>query len=206
MRIISTYYDNIPQTVLDAQAAVVSRCMAPGDSFEQVLTTSHGGELDTQMSHIDLNETVLFLDIDCIPLRRAAVGTADAVAKGGALYGLYGQCGSRGDPKLSFVIPAALALSGATYRRMGCPTFQAGPTWDVAGWVTHEARAHSVPITFEYPVGCVSQAPWSYDAFTGLGTTYGRKIPLFFHQFMVRIGDNAEKFVAKCEEVLNDAI
>jgi hypothetical protein len=207
MKIIAPYMENIPATVLEAQAAVVSLYLRENDTFEQVLfENSHGGELDNQMNRVELNESVLFLDIDCIPLRRAALGTADAVAQGGALYGLYGRCGSRGDPNLSYAHPAALALTGATYRNMGSPTFQPGPSWDVAGWVTHEARKHSVPIVFEYPVGFVSPAPWTYDDKTGLGTTYGRKLPMFFHQFMVRIGDNHEKFVKKCEEVLNDAV
>jgi len=210
MLIYSVYMDNIPSEVVRAQRRVVQKLMSLDgfDVFEQVHLCGrqpddqHGATLDEAWSDGE-HDTVLFMDIDAIPLDTRIMVSACVFAADDELFGIHAR--SAHIPGTgAYVHPAFLACSRALWLELGKPSFRPEPgKWDTGGAFTAAAIERGVPIRRLMPESCERLAPWSYDG-VGIGTTFGSEaLGRVYHMAEARNGNQSDidYFLQKCEEV-----
>lgn len=196
MIICSAYYENMSQDVISAQRHVIMKMIQGTDiGFVHYKTTDHAlgmTELTRKMSREHPNETLLWLDIDCIPLDRQALFNlvgftgcaqrANHIENGGHIY----------------MSPFMMHLPLDVYRQLGEPDFKATHRGDVGEELTYIAEEIGIPFVLSYPAHCV-EPMWELDHRKfGLGTTYTNG---FYHNFFSRDPKTAQMFINKCKEV-----
>lgn len=165
------------------------------------------------------HDVILVLDIDCIPLQEISIDYYLKQAYDGKLIGNAQRSGHIENNQHVFAAPSAVAMSTATYDKMGRPSAHPTDRSDVGEEYTWHAEKHGVsvdllmPLRYDRPV---NRFDWEKDKDPywkladgmpnyGLGTTFGNQQlgELFWHSFQIFHSGSQEKFWQKCEEVLN---
>lgn len=197
---ITFYSENIDPRILEAQKKVFEKFGLKVLQLKPTLWHGHGGTIDGWLKEFsDSNETIIFWDIDCIPLNADIVNEAIAFADAGGIMGVA-QKASHIPNSIIYAGPAFLAFSMKTYKALGWPTFACTERSDCAGELTHKARENGVEVRLLYP-SHVEKPMWELDGPIkfGKGTTFQNSI---YHAFYSRKG-NESMFLKKCEEILN---
>lgn len=198
MRVLkSMYWNNIEPDMIARQKAAVS---ALGFNVEQDDETGkpHGIWLDKTLDALAPNDTVLFLDIDCIPLTSAIVEKAFQAAEAGRIFG-SAQVANYLDSDFIYAGPMFLCLSKATWEKLGRPSLMSSKTDDVGMRLSKTALAAKVPVDLVWPnFVCKPRWPMGSKHCFGIGTFYEGEI---FHLFESRNHKGygyAFRYVADC--------
>jgi hypothetical protein len=210
--IVSPYMANIDTAILSHQKAVMDR-LANQLIFVQYLTNKpHGKTLDEIMNKAYglKYDTVMFMDIDAIPLSYDAIIKTLSMAHAGTIVGNIQRSNHIRNDEHVFVAPSFMGISPKVWHDLGRPSFAETTRGDVAEEVTYAAEAHNVPLHFYMPIS-FEAAPievphWNLKTgwpVYGCGTTFGdQTTPVSYHAFQISHGRNVENFLAKCEAVL----
>jgi len=197
-RIVSLYWQNIDPRMVKTQAAVFRHL---GYTIEQTCETglNHGLFLDRIMAGLGDDDIMLCVDIDCFPTNSAIIEQAFAAARAGHLIGCA-QVSAHIDPNRIFTAPMFLALSKRLWVQLGCPSFCATPTGDIAQTVHDHAAAAGIAIDYLMPWACLIPK-WSLagEALYGVGTFYKGGV---FHLFESRTSPFTFAFYTVAADVL----
>lgn len=201
--VASFYMSNISASVVAAQRRVLER-LAPQDvEILQVKTRLFHGDAMTRLMRASRFPTVVFLDIDCIPVRDGAVDRL--IRRAEEADGLVGAAQRanhiKGAPH-TYAGPFCMAMTGKTYAALGRPSFFRTRRSDVGEELTRIAEAKGLPVDLLWPTAC-EEPRWDLtdDMKFGLGTTYDDD---FWHAFRIRTREAEARFIEKCNEVLSE--
>jgi hypothetical protein len=164
-------------------------------------------------------DAVLFLDIDCVPLNDKALQIYLSRAVEGVIIGNAQRSSHLNNNNHLFAAPSAIALSCATFDKIGRPSALETARSDVIEEYTWAAGEANVEVELALPTkydGDVYRYPYEKDRRPywtlenglpnyGLGTTFGSEGvgDLFWHNFQIFLPGQQERFWKKCEELLN---
>lgn len=228
--IASYFMPNIDQKTVELQKKVVEKFNPlklqhlvikgeiPHGMFMDYVWSLNGQPVSTLKIEKQLDfDVVLFLDIDCLPVSANAIELYLTTALEGKLIGNAQRSGHIQNNNHLFAAPSALALSSASFDKIGRPSAMETSRGDVAEEYTYAAEANKIAVDFVPPVRYdrdVYRYDWEQDRRPywtlenelpnyGLGTTYGNDNDLFWHNFQIRVEGQQEQFWKKCEELLN---
>jgi hypothetical protein len=157
-------------------------------------------------------DTVLLLDIDCIPLNLDALEYMFERAEKDILVGNVQRANHIQNNKHVYVAPSAMGISKSLFEKMGKPSFGYSNRGDVGEELTYIAEKMNIPIEYCMPskyeaLPLDTGKPWPLaDNMPeyGIGTTfinqYGKE--MFYHLFQSRFGKFNDLFFVKCAELL----
>lgn len=198
--VVSVYMDNIAGEVVRAQRQVLEALAPPDFELRQVLTgRSHAAALDEIMAGAEA-ELVLILDIDCVPLTRAAIPALTAKAAGGALAGCVQRANHIDNGAHLYVGPFCMALSRVLWNRLGRPSFEPTPRGDVGEALTYACEDAGAPLAMLWP-SHVEAPQWDLTEGRrfGVNTEYDGA---FLHTFNIRSREYQQRFVDRCSAIL----
>jgi hypothetical protein len=198
--IASIYMDNIPAEVVAAQRQVLEALAPPDFELRQVLTSrSHAAALDEIMAGAEA-ELLLILDIDCVPLTRAAIPALAAKAAGGALAGCVQRANHIDNGAHLYVGAFCMALSRALWDRLGRPSFEPTGRGDVGEALTYACEDAGAPLALLWP-SHVEEPQWDLTEGRrfGVNTEYDGA---FLHSFNIRSREYQQRFVDRCRAIL----
>jgi len=197
--IFSLYWDNIDPRVPAYQKKVFDHFQIP--IFQHKIDgLDHGEWMDWVLNRNEQIDTIVFFDIDCIPLDNAKMMQHITKAIGGTLIGNE-QASNHLDASRLFAAPSFLCVSRRIWRMVNKPSCRATYDGDVAqmlqgSWNYRGLPVEMLPVTdFEVAKWDLPDRPQSY----GIGTTYDNTT---YHLFECRENANIERFVKKCEETI----
>lgn len=157
-------------------------------------------------------DTILLLDVDCIPLNLEALEYTFERAEQGILVGNIQRANHIQNNKHVYVAPSALCITKNIYEKLGKPSFGYSNRGDVGEEITYIAESMDIPIEYYMPskfedIPIDINRPWPLaDGMPeyGIGTTfvnqYGKE--MFYHLFQSRFGRFNDRFFVKCAEIL----
>jgi len=156
-------------------------------------------------------DTVLLLDVDCIPLNQYALEYTFEQAESGKLIG-NAQIGAHlQNPEHLYVAPSAFCLTRKMFDDFGRLTFRPDHVHaDTCGFYTLEAEKRGVEVEFYMPTHFQRRprnTVWDLGQGRGefgIGTTYSNHlgVNMFYHLFESRLNVYNCLFYDKCEELL----
>ncbi len=198
--VVAFYMANISTRVVLAQRRILKAFAPPDVAILQIETAEGHGTAMQNFIRQTRYRTILFLDIDCIPLNRQSIGKLIKFAEGGELAGAVQRASHiRNDGHL-YVGPFCMALTTTLYREIGEPTFQETSRGDVGEELTYAMEERGCPVHFLWPTS-VEQPIWplTETVLFGPGTTYEDS---FWHAFHIRERISQQRFATRCEEIL----
>ena len=210
--ILSPYMANVNPAVKEAQFRVMNK-LCTEIPFVQVLTTKSHGETLTNLAQSCMQkgyDTVMFMDIDAIPLSTSAIEFTLNKAHRGHLTGNIQRSNHIQNNQHLFVAPSFMAMSLNYWTWAGQPRFSETHRGDVGEEVTYAWEAKGWPMqtymTMRYeapPAECPSWALADGMPHYGLGTTFGlSSLEMSYHAFQIRMGGMVERFLTKCDSIL----
>lgn len=153
--ILSPYMDNVPASVRTAQASVVNiaRGAVP---FEQIRTTTgHGSTLQRLVDEAEAGgfDTVVFLDIDCVPIGSGLLQSL-LLAKKGVLVGNAQRSNHIANGEHVYAAPSFMAFTIAQYRALASPSFEPTQRGDVGEELTYTWERDRSPVQLWMPGRC----------------------------------------------------
>jgi hypothetical protein len=219
---IFTYYNHqIHPDIATYQHAVINKIIEGTDiDFNPLKYNADDGQLyPDNVIHYGLHtlfdkgyENIFILDIDCIPLSLNALTYTFDKASNGTLIGNAQRSHHLDNNEHIFVGSSCLCLNGKLYESMGVPSFTPTNRGDIAEELAYVAEEKNIPIEFfvphsfeSKPNGCDSWALTGDMKPYGIGTTFMKQDGelMFYHLFESRTNLNVERFVSKCQEMLN---
>jgi len=226
--IFSFFMSNIPQEAVVTQRKVVDKFNVSKYPFYQMHTQMrHGFTIDGtwHLNGIDIRpefvrkipkkfdfDVIMFLDIDALPLNDKAIDLYVQQAYDGALVGNIQRTNHIQNGEHTFVAPSAMAISVSTFLTIGKPSAIETSRSDVAEEYTWLAEKKGIkvikymPLRFEgKPAESDSWALATGMPHYGRQTTFGDTgCETFWHNFQSVHPGQHEKFMSKCEELLNN--
>lgn len=155
-------------------------------------------------------DSILILDIDCIPLTNQAINYTFEQAEKGKLIGNIQRANHIDNDQHLYVGPPAMCFSKDTFEKMNKPSFEFTHRGDVGEEITYKAEENNIEIEFYMPSE-VEKFPdcgqlWDLKDDMpkfGIGTTYinNDKQEMFYHLFESRFQQNVELFINKCKQI-----
>ena len=201
MKIHSMYWDNIDPRIPEYQKKVFDK-LGLKIIQHRLNGVDHGTWVDWVLFNEKEADVILFMDIDCIPLCKSAIDDIPTICADGTLYGAAG-CANHLDKNRAYVGAWFMAVNVNTWNKFGRPTCRALSNSDVAqnltdAWLEYKQNVVMVyPSKVDVPLWDLPGMPNAY----GHGTTYGN---VCYHLFESRNQTNIDRFITKCEEVLNE--
>lgn len=218
-RAILTYFnDEIDKNLLVYQQKVLEKFNHTADYhplFCKVGTNQiihhQGLDYGTEQLFNEGYDSVLLLDIDCIPLNSYALEYTFGKAEQNVLIGNAQRSGHIDNNEHLFIAPSCLCLSRKIYEDFGRMSFAPDHIQaDTCEYYTYEAEKRGVELEIfmpkhyiRDPVNCVFDLGKGRPKY-GIGTTFMNSlgVDMFFHLFSSREGVYNTYFYDKCEEVL----
>ena len=198
--VISFYMRNISRSVVAAQRKSLKRFASEGLAIEQVLTSmSHSESIDCFLNDTQY-ETVVILDVDCVPISEKSFAIMLSAAKAGKIIGAAQRDDRKCNGEHLYAAPFCIAFSMETFRKLGSPSFAETRRGDVGEELTYLAEDRNIPVELIWPSSCEKPMwPLRNGRMFGLYTAYG---DLFLHAFQIRALRHQRKFVRKIAELL----
>ena len=156
-------------------------------------------------------DNILLLDIDCVPLNIDALLYTFHKASQGVLIGNAQRSNHLDNDKHVFIGSSCLCLNRTVYERLGKPSFKPTNRSDIAEELVYIADDIGLPKEIYEPLN-YEASPYGCDYWPlndsmpnyGIGTTFKRYDghPMFYHLFESRLNINVERFVNKCNSIL----
>lgn len=155
----------------------------------------------------------LWLDNDCIPLRREAIGLAyqqvlDKVSIWGHGWMSHHKIGPNGTKWHAYASQACLMYSRQVYNALGRPDMDHwSPRSDTSEELTYEAKLRGYNVSLLYPsFSVLADTPLDNGCAYGMGNTYGPLTrPLWCHVSSAPNPRHVEVFIETCKLVMSDA-
>lgn len=165
-----------------------------------------------ELFYNQLYDNVLILDIDCIPLNQQALSYIFDKAGQNILIGNAQRSHYLENNEHIFIGSSCMCVNKTVYESLGKPSM--GPTirGDIGEELAYLAEEKNIPIEIFYPQS-YEASPYAAESWAlsgdlphyGIGTIFessdGR--PRFYHLFESRTNLHVDKFISKCESVLN---
>lgn len=155
--------------------------------------------------------TVLILDIDCIPLSKQALEYTFSQAENNKLIGNIQRANHINNNEHLYVGPSCMCFSKSFYEIINRPSFEFTDRGDVGEEITYKTQEHNKEIEYYLPLKYEKLPnegkPWkligSLPNF-GIGTTYINKYnqEMFYHLFQSIFYSHNQLFYNKCTEIL----
>lgn len=225
--IASIFMRNIEQRVVEAQAVVVNKYNKSKILHYPILTDGQPGQtMDKLVDMLEQrgHDAIMFLDIDCLPLNYNAIDYFFQQAYDGKLIGDAQRSNHIQNDQHVFCAPHNITFTIETYRKLGSPSFNPNHRGDVSEELTFRAREVNIPIEIIMPLRYDAppirmawepkDLPPYWDLADGMpkygiGTTFGfsgedgSAQDLFWHMYQSFHPGQNERFIKKCEELLN---
>lgn len=225
--IATIFMRNIDPAMIQLQQQVVKKYNKSNIPQYPILSEApHGYTMEKLMAMLETREhnVVMFLDVDCVPLNDTALDYFFEKAFNGTLIGDAQRSNHIDNGQHVFCAPHNITLSMETYDKLGRPSFMPNYRGDVAEELTFRAREANIPIEIIMPLRYDAppirmdwepkDAPPYWDLADGMpkygiGTTFGfsgedgSAQDLFWHMYQSFHPGQNERFIKKCEELLN---
>lgn len=201
--IFSLYWDNIDERVPYNQKQVFDHFKMPLQQHK-IHGLDHGEWMDWVLNRNEDLDAIVFFDIDAIPLDIKKVMDYITLSMGGTLVGNE-QASNHLDASRLFAAPSFLSVNRRVWKRTGKKSCKAHYDGDVAQMLTDTWNYHKVPVKL-LPVTGFEVAKWNLPnkpQCYGIGTTYDDAT---YHLFECRENINIDRFIKKCEGVLNEQL
>lgn len=225
--IASIFMRNIDRRIVETQSTVVKKYNKSNIIHYPVLTDGQPGQ--TMDKLVDMlsergHDAIMFLDIDCLPLNDNALDYFFQQAYAGKLIGDAQRSNHIQNDQHVFCAPHNITFTTETYKKLGSPSFNPNHRGDVSEELTFRAREVNIPIEIIMPLRYDAppirmdwepkDAPPYWDLADGMpkygiGTTFGfsdesgAAQDLFWHMYQSFYPGQNERFMKKCEELLN---
>ncbi len=156
-------------------------------------------------------DTVLILDVDCIPLSLSSINYTFEQAEKGVLVGNIQRSNHIQNNQHVFVAPSAFCITKKMYDKCKRIPFQPTRRGDIAEEYTYYAENNNIPIEMFMPKTYES-LPFDGKAWNlkdsmpkyGVGTTFVNKNneEMFYHLFESRVHKHNQLFFNKCKSLL----
>ena len=198
--VVVFYMPNISHRVVLAQRRVLKLFTPPDIAILQIEVPVWPSFVRQDFLRRTRYRTILFLDIDCIPLNHEAIGKLIEIAEGGVLAGGIQRASHIENSGHLYVGTYCMALTPTLYREIGEPTFPETSRGDAGEELTYAMEKLGRPVHFLWPTH-VEEPIWKLTdtKMFGLGTTVGDD---FWHAFHIREHKYQKRFVRYCEKVL----
>lgn len=160
----------------------------------------------------DNYDTILLLDIDCIPLSPESLNYTFDQAEKNILVGNAQRANHIENNKHVYIAPSALCISKELFETMGKPSFRPSNKGDVGEELTYVAEEKFKKIEMFLPshyegLPYQRDTPWPLNDILpnyGIGTTYVNKNgqEMFYHLFQSATNLWNDKFFLKCANIL----
>lgn len=168
----SMYWSNIHPSIV-AQQRRVLRALGYEITQDEATGVHHGLWLNRSVEAIGEDDAILFLDIDCFPLRRDIVERAFAAAEHGVIFGVAQTANHLPNRDFMFAGPTYLCLTKHTWTKLGRPPLTTDETHDVAMRLSEVAVAQGTPLDLLMPsFVCVPKWPLADKGCLGVATFY----------------------------------
>jgi hypothetical protein len=220
--IISTFMNNIDRRMVEKQRDIVLKYNKSRIPHIPILTnTNPGHTLDILIPEMEKRgfDAIMFLDVDCVPLNDSAIDYFFEQAYAGKLIGDAQRSNHIENGQHVFCAPHNVTFTMDLYNKVGRPSFRENDRGDVAEELTFRAREANIPIEILMPLRYDAppirmdwepkDAPPYWDLADGMpkygiGTTYEKDgKEMFWHMFQSFYPGQIERFIKKCEELLN---
>jgi len=220
--IASIFMKNIDPKIVQLQQEVVKKFNKSNIPHYPVLSEAPPGyTMDKLVNMLEAREhnVIMFLDIDCVPLNDNALDYFFDKAYNGWVIGDAQRSNHIQNDQHVFAAPHNVTFSVETYRKLGSPSFMPNYRGDVAEELTFKAREGNIPIEIVMPLRYDAppirmdwepkDAPPYWDLADGMpkygiGTTFGAEgNEMFWHMYQSFYPGQKERFIKKCEEILN---
>jgi hypothetical protein len=213
---------NIDPKILELQKKVVEKYNTSKIPHYQVYTeASPGYTMDALVGMLEekQHDAIMYLDIDCLPLNDNALNYLFDKAYSGTLIGDAQRSNHIQNDQHVFCAPHNVTFTIEMYRKLGNPSFLPNYRGDVAEELTFKAREANIPIEIIMPLRYDAppirmdwepkDSPPYWDLADGMpkygiGTTFGSDgLDMFWHMYQSFHPGQNERFIKKCEELLN---
>ena len=220
--IATIFMKNIDPVILEHQKKVLEKFNKSNISHYPVLTDAPPGY--TMDKLIDMleergHDAIMFLDIDALPLNDKALDYLFEQAYAGKVIGSAQRSNHIQNNQHIFAAPHNVTFTVATYRKIGNPSFNPNHRGDVGEELTFKARESNIPIEIIMPLRYDAppirmdwepkDSPPYWDLADGMpkygiGTTFGTEgNEMFWHMYQSFYPGQKERFIKKCEDILN---
>lgn len=160
----------------------------------------------------DNYETILMLDIDCVPLSTNALEYIFNQAESGKLVGNVQRSNHLDNNKHTYVAPSCMAITKEIYEKLGKPSFKPTNRGDIGEELTYLAEKNKIEVEKFMPkhyeaLPSKGDKPWALgdgEPEYGIGTTFVNKDnqEMFYHLFESRVHTFNNLFFLKCANIL----
>ena len=157
-------------------------------------------------------ETILMLDIDCIPLSSNAINYVFQQAEQGKIVGNIQRSNHIENNQHVYVAPSAICISRETFEKLNKPSFKPTLQSDIGEELCIKAEQQNIELEMFMPVDFQtlpfnSSEPWNLKDDMpkyGIGTTFVNKNneQMFYHLFECRRQIFDDLFFNKCKDIL----
>jgi hypothetical protein len=185
------------------------QCPFPGVSHGACMNRVLADTLDAP----DAPDAYLWLDNDCVPLRRESIqlayaAIADKLTVWGQGWQSSHKVGPNGMVPHPYASQACLAFSRDVYNALGRPDMDHWvPRSDTAEELTYAAKTRGYNVSLLYPsYSVLADTPLDNGMVYGMGNTYGPLTsPLWHHTSSAPNPRHVEVFTETCKLVIADA-
>ena len=220
--IATIFMKNIDPVLLDHQKRVVAKFNKSNIPHYHILTEAPPGY--TMDKLIDMleersHDAIMFLDIDAVPLNDSVIDHFFEQAYAGKVIGSAQRSNHIENKQHVFAAPHNVTFTIETYRKCKNPSFNPNYRGDVAEELTFAAEENNIPVEILMPLRYDAppirmdwepkDAPPYWDLADGMpkygiGTTFGTEgNEMFWHMYQSFHPGQNERFIKKCEELLN---
>jgi len=187
------YWDNTDQNVIDYHKKVMKYFDLDVHYTQQNI--NHGLWIDSILTKGDA-DVFVFMDSDCIPLKREAIDEAIQYCANGYMVGNAQVTNCIRAKHDLFCAPSFLVISRPYYERIGKPSAVNNKRSDVAQELTRAAVDAELRLKMNFPTSFQSVPAggiWRLSGYGyyGIGTIFDDKI---YHLFQTRFKQNVELF------------
>jgi hypothetical protein len=157
-------------------------------------------------------ESVLILDIDCIPLNNDSISYIFNEAERGKLIGNIQRSNHINNNQHVYVAPSCVCITRELFEKLGKPSFDITNRGDIGEELTYLAEQMGIEIEMFMPSEYTElpynqNEPWDQkDGMPkyGVGTTFVNKNgdKMFYHLFQSRLNHFSNLFFLKCADLL----
>ena len=220
--IASIFMNNVQPKMVELQKQVVAKYNKSKIFHYQVLTEAPPGfTMDKLVDMLEKrgHDAIMFLDIDALPLNENAFDYFFEQVYSGKVIGSAQRSNHIQNNQHVFAAPHNVTFTVELYRKLGNPSFMPNYRGDVAEELTFKAEESNIPVEILMPIRYDAppirmswepkDAPPYWDLADGMpkygiGTTFGTEgNEMFWHMYQSFYPGQKERFIKKCEDILN---
>jgi glycosyltransferase involved in cell wall biosynthesis len=198
-------WENNNPIILETHKKVMSHFDIP--VFYTIKNANHGQWMNSVLSSTTA-DIIIFLDVDCVPLKREFILETIGYCQRGYLVGNAQVTNCIKAKHDLFCAPSFIGISKEMYENLGRPNCINNERSDVGQEITRAAVEKEKRIKMYFPSSfqeIPSGGIWRLSSYGyyGIGTLYENKI---YHLYQSRLQRNIDLFVQTCNHILEGTI